>query len=552
MVTRARGKQIHVKSEENKVARDELISICERFDNPHSDLLTNPARYVIKTGVLNRQATRFKRKQVDRWCILCNDIFVFTQKKDKIENGKLELKQIIDLKTATIDDQTEGKTSMKDSICIITPEREFVIGAKDSIERNSWAEVIISAIITIKSDKTVNSKMLPRNKKDSRVKDIHTVHLGTIHSAAQMGNLKLMQSLLNKPSFNINELDANGDSALHIAAVAGHTDVVSILLDKNIDINMQNKEGRTPLHMSALSGQLAIVKQLFEGGAKSLIVDNRNQTPLQSFILNEPLKKNQSVQFYKEMVSTLCSDVDDHKTNNSETLLHMACRTTNTIAIRALLDLDASLQSISNRGQTPLHYASMCMSLEACKLLVERGASPCIRDHALNTPLHIATSIEVAIYLISHGGRTDLKNSDNCISISNFTDSEEIRKINEAREVYIKKGDREVEPDFEGIQLFLDKEKDWVRDNISDSCLLCQDSFTFRKRKHHCRLCGLLICGQCSTKRFYAAPNDDGYFYSLYNKSPKNISKGIKDPEGTRLRCCDSCYNIITYSSKPN
>ena len=38
----------------------------------------------------------------------------------------------------------------------------------------------------------------------------------------------------------------------------------------------------------------------------------------------------------------------------------------------------------------------------------------------------------------------------------------------------------------------------WVEDSASASCMVCSASFTtFRRRRHHCRLCGLLICGRC-------------------------------------------------------
>ena len=38
----------------------------------------------------------------------------------------------------------------------------------------------------------------------------------------------------------------------------------------------------------------------------------------------------------------------------------------------------------------------------------------------------------------------------------------------------------------------------WVEDSASASCMVCSASFTtFRRRHHHCRLCGLLICGRC-------------------------------------------------------
>lgn len=43
----------------------------------------------------------------------------------------------------------------------------------------------------------------------------------------------------------------------------------------------------------------------------------------------------------------------------------------------------------------------------------------------------------------------------------------------------------------------------WVPDQSASVCMLCQKTkFTALIRKHHCRRCGSVVCGNCSTKRF--------------------------------------------------
>lgn len=41
----------------------------------------------------------------------------------------------------------------------------------------------------------------------------------------------------------------------------------------------------------------------------------------------------------------------------------------------------------------------------------------------------------------------------------------------------------------------------WVPDDLISSCQLCKDEFTFFRRRHHCRHCGQIFCGQCSAQR---------------------------------------------------
>eukprot|EP00128_Syssomonas_multiformis_P014810 Colp12_sorted_trinity150504_noHs@23252 len=41
----------------------------------------------------------------------------------------------------------------------------------------------------------------------------------------------------------------------------------------------------------------------------------------------------------------------------------------------------------------------------------------------------------------------------------------------------------------------------WVPDEHSENCQKCKGGFTMMNRRHHCRRCGLLVCGDCSLKK---------------------------------------------------
>lgn len=40
----------------------------------------------------------------------------------------------------------------------------------------------------------------------------------------------------------------------------------------------------------------------------------------------------------------------------------------------------------------------------------------------------------------------------------------------------------------------------WVPDSKTDNCMRCKAKFAWRRRRHHCRLCGRCVCADCSTK----------------------------------------------------
>lgn len=60
----------------------------------------------------------------------------------------------------------------------------------------------------------------------------------------------------------------------------------------------------------------------------------------------------------------------------------------------------------------------------------------------------------------------------------------------------------------------------WVFDDDVENCMICGADFTFFRRRHHCRVCGNIICSSCSTG-----------------------TVRIKEiHEFDKVRACDSCF----------
>jgi ankyrin repeat protein len=69
------------------------------------------------------------------------------------------------------------------------------------------------------------------------------------------------------------EQDAARKSLLLVAAAAGRTDNVRLLLDKGADVNARTDNGQTPLMVAAKSGKKDTVKFLLEKGADADLRD---------------------------------------------------------------------------------------------------------------------------------------------------------------------------------------------------------------------------------------------------------------------------------------
>jgi ankyrin repeat protein len=101
----------------------------------------------------------------------------------------------------------------------------------------------------------------------------------TLATAAGLGRLDDATRLLPGAS------DEERHRALALAAQLGHSDVVGLLLDAGEDPNRYNPEGvhshSTPMHQAAVAGHLNVVRLLVERGARMDIEDTIwNGTPL--------------------------------------------------------------------------------------------------------------------------------------------------------------------------------------------------------------------------------------------------------------------------------
>lgn len=74
---------------------------------------------------------------------------------------------------------------------------------------------------------------------------------------------------------------------------------------------------------------------------------------------------------------------------------------------------------------------------------------------------------------------------------------------------------------------------EWVPDTASNRCQICLSAFHFTRRRHHCRLCGHLVCNDCSMQRTFFP----------FAKQSRNAHHLIKD--GAPQRTCNACASTL-------
>ena len=98
--------------------------------------------------------------------------------------------------------------------------------------------------------------------------------------ALKLDSLRAFQALLQSPKLQVDAQNGPGESALMLAAIKGHTDIVKTLLARDAEVN---KTGWTPLHYAASgvqSQQTTIVALLLEQHAYIDAASPNGSTPL--------------------------------------------------------------------------------------------------------------------------------------------------------------------------------------------------------------------------------------------------------------------------------
>ncbi|XP_069956021.1 ankyrin repeat domain-containing protein 16-like isoform X3 [Cherax quadricarinatus] len=175
----------------------------------------------------------------------------------------------------------------------------------------------------------------------------------------------------------------SGDTALHVAALTGSTQVTSWLLSHGCDvcIEQQNMDGKRPLHMAVQASTLPIVRILLYYGATIDPLKRADWTPLMLACTKRSL----------QIVKYLIENGANLRLINKDgwTSFHLACREGDEEIVNYILDIDNSVwNTVSNNGRSPLHTAAMHGHETTVQTLLSRGNYLTDESDACgNTPL---------------------------------------------------------------------------------------------------------------------------------------------------------------------
>ena len=132
-------------------------------------------------------------------------------------------------------------------------------------------------------------------------KDIASAH--DLSGAVFIGNLASVKQALTDGADPNAEDPQSGSTMLSIAALMGHTEIVTVLLEHGADVNAKSRDGGTALHAAAFLGRAEATKLLLEKGADTTLRNNMGSTAIDGAKLDW--------EFTKVIISMIQIEVDE-------------------------------------------------------------------------------------------------------------------------------------------------------------------------------------------------------------------------------------------------
>ncbi|XP_077451702.1 ankyrin repeat domain-containing protein 26 isoform X3 [Stigmatopora argus] len=171
--------------------------------------------------------------------------------------------------------------------------------------------------------------------------------LGKFHKAAWRGDVAKLEHLAK--STDVNQVDKQNRTALHLACACGNVEVVRFLVDQNVKVNLRDNQNRSAL-IKAVQGQHDLCASiLLEHNADPNLVETEGNMAL-----------------------------------------HLASSIPSISTVETLLEHDADVNAQNKEGVSPLAVAVQEGHVEIVEYLLKKGADVNILDRDQRSPLMVA------------------------------------------------------------------------------------------------------------------------------------------------------------------
>ncbi|KAL9672541.1 hypothetical protein QQ045_028792 [Rhodiola kirilowii] len=221
-----------------------------------------------------------------------------------------------------------------------------------------------------------------------------------LFAAVQSGDTLMVRSYLERDSSTLRHTSGyDRQSLLHIAAVNGWIEILSMLLDRSMDPDLLNSYKQTPLMLATIHGKVACVQKLLQAGANVLMFDSINGRTCLHYAAYHGHSDCLQAIISAAHTSPIAASWGFARFVNvrdsiGATPLHLAASQKRHSSVQILLDNGALVCASTCRygfpGSTPLHLAARAGSLDCIRKLLAWGADRVQRDSAGRIPYVVA------------------------------------------------------------------------------------------------------------------------------------------------------------------
>ena len=304
-----------------------------------------------------------------------------------------------------------------------------------------------------------------------------------LHTASMFGCMPIVRAIINH-GVDVNSAGRGGYTALHWACQNAHDDIIQYLVTHGAYIDAIDKDGQTPLFRATIEGNCHTVVTVLSRGAKVNHQDKTGSTPLHYVVEKNDDEFTQITASllvsnadpgihdkgnYMPLHRAAASNCPGHiqllllKGANIEeiggkhgtTPLHKACWEGSLEAVVSLLGNGANIRAKSGYddnlpihiaarknfteigteilsrdedcicekdvdGWTPLHIAARWNSVDFARLLISKGANPCVRNKASKT------ARDLTLPIVQHSMRKLLEKAEGAIP-----------RLNRSKDIYL-------------------------------------------------------------------------------------------------------------------
>ena len=237
-----------------------------------------------------------------------------------------------------------------------------------------------------------------------------------LHASAMKNQVDIMQHLV-EIRIDLNAIDNDGNTALHVAVENGCVEAMHLLLNSGASDTIRNHHQDPPLHTALCGMDIAVVAGFLEHPVDIIVRGFRNRTPLHVIAEHDNIEALEVIHKNSALVKELFKEKKGFQLNDADNLtpIHLAARKGSYRVLEFMFSKSSEygyqprdvMHFLDEENATPLQFAVESGSIWTVGVLLQHGASPTVINGDHLSPLHLACSqgkLEMVQAMVNHCG----------------------------------------------------------------------------------------------------------------------------------------------------